>query len=178
MSTSPTQSPRTFLTLLGLTLIASALHFADNVWYFAEYPEPAWLSPPVVALLWLPLAWPAARAWRFAREGEWHRAYLLAHGFVAGNLLSLGHYLFAAPWEISARINLAITLQVGLAGALLALTVWRQGRHAPATLGSAGRVWAENIGLLTLLVLLLEGFWPSRFSFWWLPGAIAATGAA
>lgn len=165
--------PKAFLALLALTLLASALHFADNVLYFEQYPEPAWLSPPVVGALWLPLAWLAVRAVRCARRGEWERTYLLSHGFISGNLLSLGHYLFAAPWEISARINAAIALQVGMALVLLAETLRQQAQYAPEALPRAARVWLENVGLLVVLVLVLEWFWPSRFSLWWLPGVAA-----
>ena len=174
MTTSPLPGTRAVLLLLWLTLLASALHFADNVWYFNEYPEPAWLSPGVVGALWLPLAWLAARAWRCARQGEWARSHLLIHGFVSGNMLSLGHYLFAAPWLIAPRINAAIALQVGMAFVLLAATLRQQARSAPSTLRSSARVWLENVGLLVLLVAVLEWFWPSRFSLWWLPGAGAA----
>ena len=161
--------PKALLALLALTLLASALHFADNVIYFDDYPEPAWLSPVAVAVLWLPLAWVAMRAWHCVKDGEGERGYLLVHGFISGNLLSLGHYLFAAPWEVATRINVAIAVQVGMAALLLATTLRQQARHAPATLAGAARVWVENIGLLVLLVLGLEWFWPSKFSLWWLP---------
>jgi hypothetical protein len=40
-------------TLIGLTLITSAIHFADNAFRLDLYPGPAWLTHDVVLAAWV-----------------------------------------------------------------------------------------------------------------------------
>ena len=40
--------------LLAINVVASALHFGDNMLRFRDYPEPAWITGPhVIDALWL-----------------------------------------------------------------------------------------------------------------------------
>lgn len=158
---------KVYKSLIWLTLYASALHFFDNVYFFDQYPEPAWLTPPIVGALWIPLALLAHRAVDRIYGGRPEYGYSLVHGFVAANWLSLGHYLFASPAEVLPRINFAIGLQVGLATVLLAWTLWLQYHRHRDSLHWSRRAWQKNLLLLAVLIPVLELFWPSRFSTWW-----------
>lgn len=153
--------------LIWLTLYASALHFFDNVYFFDQYPEPAWLTAPIVGLLWIPLMLLAHRAVDRLHAGRVDYSYSLVHGFVMANWISLGHYLFASPAEVLPRINFAIFLQVGMATLLLAYTLWLQYTRSPDSLHWSRRAWLKNIVLLAVVIPVLEFFWPSRFSAWW-----------
>lgn len=159
---------RLYKGLVWLALYAAALHFFDNVYFFDQYPEPAWLNAPLVGALWIPLALLAHRAVDLVYRGQLERSFSLVHGFVFANFVSLGHYLFGAPSAILPRINLAIALQVGASVVLLIATLRLQLTRAPSTLKWARRTWAKNLALNAVVVAVLELFWPSRFDLWWL----------
>lgn len=161
-------SIKVYKALIWLTLYGASLHFFDNVYFFNEYPEPAWLTPVRVALLWIPLAMLAHRAVDRIYAGRVERSYSLVHGFVFGNWISLGHYLFADPSAIPMRINLLIGLQVGLATLLFVYALWLQFRRNADSLRWTARAWAKNLALYVVVVFLLEWFWPSTYSGWWL----------
>lgn len=161
-------SIKVYKTLIWLTLYGATLHFFDNVYFFDQYPEPAWLNAPIVAALWIPLALLAHRAVDYIYTGRLDRSYSLVHGFVLGNWISLGHYLFASPAEILPRINFAIALQVGLATLLLAVTLWLQFSRSPDSLPWTRRAWTKNLAMYAGAILMLEWLWPSRFDSWWM----------
>lgn len=160
-------SIKIYKALIWLTLYASALHFFDNVYFFDQYPEPAWLTAPIVGLLWIPLVLLAHRAVDRIYLNKISYSFALVHAFVLANWVSLGHYLFASPALILPRINFAISLQVVLATILLIYTLWLQVTCAPETLRLSGQVWLKNIGLFIIAVVVLEFFWPSRWDNWW-----------
>lgn len=160
-------SIKTYRLLIWLTLYTSALHFFDNVYFFDQYPEPAWLNPQIVGLLWIPLAFLAHRAVDRIYLGRVDYSYVLVHAFVMANWVSLGHYLFGSPATMLPRINFAIFLQVFFASILLIYTLWLQFTRSPETLRLCGRAWVINIVLFIIAVAILEFFWPSRWDGWW-----------
>ena len=157
-----------YKTLIWITLYGSALHFFDNVYFFDQYPEPAWLSAPIVGALWIPLALLAHRAVDHIYNGKLDRSYSLIHGFVLANWISLGHYLFASPATVLPRINFAIAVQVGLATLLFAYTVWLQWSRSPESLRWSIKAWRKNLVMYVVLITLLELVWPSNFDTWWM----------
>ena len=114
---------RGLLVLLVVTVFASILHYVDNVIFFDTYPEPAWLTPQVVAMFWFLMTPLGVIGYLLFRRGSrwWGLSALLAYGLM--NLLTLGHYLTAPPSEISFRINFLILLEVGAAVALIVALV-------------------------------------------------------
>lgn len=110
---------RVLLALILINVLASILHYVDNICYFSDYPEPTWLNPCIIDLFWFVMT-------PFAVFGYWHhkqqwftlsRVALVAYSIMS--LLVLGHYLIAPPWEVSLRINLFILLEAVAALALL-----------------------------------------------------------
>lgn len=156
-----------YKALIWLTLYASALHFFDNVYFFNEYPEPAWLTAPIVAVLWIPLALLAHRAVDRIYLGKVQYSFVLVHAFVFANWISLGHYLFASPSIVLPRINFAILLQVLLATILLIYSLWLQYKNYPETLARTRRTWGVNAALFIVAVGILELIWPSQWDNWW-----------
>jgi hypothetical protein len=154
--------------LIWITLYAAALHFFDNVYFFDEYPEPAWLSAPVVAMLFIPIMLLAHRVVDYIYTGKVDYSYSLIHGFVLANWISLGHYLFASPAEVLLRINFAIFLQVGIATVLFVYTLWFQYRRSPDSMPWSLRAWRKNLLMYTVLIGGLEFVWPSNFDTWWM----------
>jgi hypothetical protein len=116
------QRHRTVLmVLIAANVVASALHFGDNMLRFDQYPEPKWIaSPHTVDALWflmtplLVLGW-----WSVSRGRRW--AALVAF-WVYGvlSLFALGHYFYGSPFQLSARINLLIGLEAVVAALLIA----------------------------------------------------------
>lgn len=156
-----------YKTLIWLTLYAAALHFFDNVYFFDQYPEPAWMSPGLLASLLIPLALLAHRAVDYIYAGKLDRSYSLVHGFVSGHLISLGHYVFAKPADIPMRVNLTVGLQVGLAIILFSVALWVQIKKNPDSVRWTIKAWKKNIAIYVVLGVVLEYFWPSKFVTWW-----------
>ncbi len=162
------RSIKVYKALIWLTLYGAALHFFDNVYFFDEYPEPAWLTAEIVGALWIPIALLAHRAVDYIYAGEVERSYSLVHGYVLANWISLGHYLFGSPADILPRINFAIGVQVGLAGVLFLYTLWLQFTRSPDSLPWTRRAWTRNLVMYAVIVAVLEFFWPSRYDTWWM----------
>ncbi len=83
---SSSQRRRVLVVLLGLSLLAAAIHFADNAAHLDLYPGPAWLTPRAILLTWCvlpPLAWAAYRVGT--------RAALIAYGLIG--FAGLAHFL-------------------------------------------------------------------------------------
>lgn len=162
------RSIRIYKALIWLTLYGAALHFFDNVYFFDQYPEPAWLTAPIVGALFIPVALLAHRAADYIYIGKVERSYSLVHGYVLANWISLGHYLFASPAEILPRINFAIAVQVALATVLFFFTLWLQFNRSQDSLRWTRRAWARNLAMYVAVVAVLEFFWPSLYDTWWM----------
>ena len=78
---------------IWVTLYGAALHFFDNVYFFDEYPEPAWLTAEIVALLFIPIMLLAHRAVDYIYRGKVDYSFSLVHGFVLANWISLGRVI-------------------------------------------------------------------------------------
>lgn len=157
-----------YRALIWLSLYAAAVHFADNVYFFDQYPEPAWMSRGLLASLLIPLALLAHRAVDHIYTGKLDRSYSLVHGLVSGHLISLGHYVFARPSDIPLRVNLSVGVQVGLALVLLIYTLWLQMQRHPDSMRWTRKAWMKNVAMYVILGFVLETFWPSKFVTWWI----------
>ena len=112
---------RLLLALLVANLVASALHFGDNMFRFHDYPEPNWITGPhTVDALWLVITPLLALGWWLARRGMRWRSIGVLWLYGALSMLVLGHYLYASPSELPLRINLLIWGEA-IAAALLIL---------------------------------------------------------
>ena len=115
------RSPTLLATLLLVNLVASTLHFADNMLRFGEYPEPKWIAGPhIVDALWLVVTPLLAAGWWLARrEMKWLSVGIL---WLYGGLsmFVLGHYLYASPTMLTFRINILIGMEA-MAALLLIL---------------------------------------------------------
>lgn len=165
---------KVYKTLIWITLYAAALHFFDNVYFFLQYPEPAWLTREIVALLWIPIALMAHRAVDLIYTGKIKYSFAIIHGFVLANLISLGHYLFACPQDVLPRINIAIFIQTSTASILFFMTLWLQITRYPESLPYAKRAWFKNIAMYAVLIIILESIFPSNFHDWWYSWLIPA----
>lgn len=99
---------QTWIALVVAHLVASAVHFTDNVLRFEHYPEPTWLNAPLVAGFWFLLAALALLGLRSVLRGEAVIVGLAALGLSAFlGIAGLGHYLIPGhhmDWFMQASI--------------------------------------------------------------------------
>jgi hypothetical protein len=115
-------SPRSKQVLFGLlaaNVVATIFHYADNVCYFPEYPEPLWLNPGLVDAFWFVMTPLAVLGYWLIRRGLIRRGCLVLYTYAAASLLVLGHYRYAPFFSISTRIHLFILLEAALAVVLI-----------------------------------------------------------
>ena len=116
--------------LVALNLLASLLHFGDNMINFHDYPEPTWIpSPHVVDALWFvitPILF--LGLWFSSRNAKW-TAVALFWLYGGLSMFVLGHYNFAAPSELSLRMNLLICSEALAALALIGLAPFLVARN-------------------------------------------------
>jgi hypothetical protein len=121
--------------LVMANLVASILHFGDNMINFHDYPEPTWIpSPHVVDALWFVITPILFLGWWFSsRNAKWTAVSLL---WLYGGLsmFVLGHYNFAAPSELSLRINVMIFSEALAALLLIGLAPFLVARNKSTTL--------------------------------------------
>jgi len=106
--------------LLLATFVSSVLHYVDNLLFFEQYPEPAWIDRRMIDAFWFvmtPLAW---IGYRCIRDGSRHVGTLVLIAYAACNLLTLGHYRYAPMCSVLPRIHVFILLEAALACALVA----------------------------------------------------------
>lgn len=106
--------------LVLATVAGSILHYADNLLFFEQYPEPAWIDRSIIDAFWIlmtPLAW---IGYRLIQHGSHHAGTFVLLIYAVCNLLTLGHYLYAPMHEISMRIHVLILFEAVLAGLLVA----------------------------------------------------------
>ena len=133
---APADRLRVLRRLLFANVAASILHYADNVLFFAQYPEPWWIDTHFIDAFWFamtPLAW---LGYRLVQRGRMHGGAAVLYLYAAAGLLVLGHYRYA-PWcGIAARIHVLILLEAFAALVLAAWLAWMQlgGRRAHARL--------------------------------------------
>lgn len=112
------------LRLLLLAIVASSvLHYADNLLFFEQYPEPPWINRHHIDAFWwfmTPLAYIGYFLIR-RRSLRTGTATLLIYAVC--NLLTLGHYLYAPLQDISLRIHTFIMLEATLAVVLVVFLI-------------------------------------------------------
>lgn len=118
--------------LLWATVASSILHYADNVLFFEQYPEPYWINTSFIDAFWwlmTPLAW---IGYRLIRRGARRSGAATLLMYAACNLLTLGHYRYAPMHHISLRIHTLIWLEAALAVALIAFLLIAYIKRPPA----------------------------------------------
>jgi hypothetical protein len=104
--------------LIGLTLVTSAVHFADNAFRLELYPGPAWLTQNVVLVAWVVMLLAACLAYWINT-----RTALVAYG-VAG-FVGLAHYAMPQASSMPMRCTLTIGAEAASSVLLIAYAVLR-----------------------------------------------------
>lgn len=123
---------RLLLWLVLANVVASVLHYVDNMVFFSEYPEPAWMTPHLIDAFWFVMTPFAVAGYVLVRRGFVVWGCVVLYLYAGMSLLVLGHYLYAPIGSLPLRINLLIVLEAALAAALIAYVLVLQVRHLRA----------------------------------------------
>lgn len=128
------------LTVIGASLLSTAIHYTDNYIYVHEYPQPDWISHEVIYTVWALLTLLGLAGYLFYRDGRATAAglYLLVYSYAG--LSSLGHYFYGSLGDFSVKMHVLIWADgvTGLAVAIAAVRLLVRGR------GAAGEAIASS----------------------------------
>ena len=113
---------------IGLVVLASvvltAFHFTDNYVSIETYPQPDWVTKPVVVVSWLLLTSFGVAGYALYRRGSFSLAHGLLLAYSYTGLSSLGHFLSGSPDEFTTRGLVSVLIDGAAGSAVLAVTVW------------------------------------------------------
>ena len=104
--------------LIGLTLIASAVHFADNAFRLDLYPGPAWLTRNVVLTAWIAMLFAACLAYWINT-----RIALITYGVLGFG--GFAHYVMPQARSMPTRCTLTIGAEATSSALLIAYALLR-----------------------------------------------------
>ena len=107
---------------IAVGLIATLTHFADNAFEIGHYPEPSWITPDIVLLSLIPVAFVAIAA-LVRKNGDFVFVSLTAI-FGALSLTGLAHYLYGSPMRMNGLSNFTIAFEALSGVALLGVLFW------------------------------------------------------
>jgi hypothetical protein len=110
--------------ILLISIVSTAIHFADNYWFIDRYPQPSWITAPSIYQSWIILtAIGIVGYWLYKFKKFW-LAYLCLIIYSLTGLASPGHYLYGSLSQFSPKMHLFIWTD-GLAGlAVLGFVFW------------------------------------------------------
>lgn len=124
--------------LLIASIISTAIHFTDNYLFIEQYPQPDWITAPLIYQSWLILT-------AVGISGYWlykYRRFWLAYGclliYSFTGLASPGHYFYGTMSQFSAKMHLFIWTDGLTSLAILGFTFWsvlilKQWRREPSS---------------------------------------------
>jgi drug/metabolite transporter (DMT)-like permease len=89
-------SRRSVSGALVASVVSTAVHYTDNAIYVEHYPQPDWINPELVYIVWSLLTLIGIAGYLFFREGRHLPAglYLLVYSYTG--ISSAGHYLYGS----------------------------------------------------------------------------------
>lgn len=114
-----TPLPSALFVLFAAYAVASAIHFAHNAAFLADYPHlPRTWTPAGVMLAWIAVSAVGGLAALLLRHSHTKAALCAAMIYAACGLDSLGHYALAPLARHTPAMNTTILLEVGCAALL------------------------------------------------------------
>ena len=139
----PTRPPSvaTVRAVVGATIALTLFHFTDNAIAIDSYPAPGW-QPDwfvwVVAASWPLFTAVGVLGYRHYRDGRYAKAHPLLVLYSYAGLVSLGHFLYGGPGELTTRGVVSVLIDAVAGLAVLAVAIWsivarRGGAPVPRT---------------------------------------------
>lgn len=120
-------SVATVRAVVAATVVLTLFHFADNAIAIDSYPAPAWQPDWFV---WVVVAsWPLFTAvgvlgYRNYRAGRHAKAHPLLVLYSYAGLVSLGHFLYGGPGELTTRGVVSVMIDAVAGLTVLAVAIW------------------------------------------------------
>ena len=114
--------------MIGFVVLASvvltAFHFTDNYVSIETYPQPEWVTRPVVVVSWSLLTAIGLGGLWLHRRGSFALAHACLLVYSYAGLSSLGHFLSGPPDEFTTRGLVSVLIDGAAGSAVLAVTLW------------------------------------------------------
>jgi hypothetical protein len=120
-------SVATVRAVVAATVVLTLFHFTDNAVAIDSYPKPSWQPDWFV---WVVVAsWPLFTAagvlgYRAYRDGRYSTAHPLLLFYSYAGLVSLGHFLYGGPDELTTRGLVSMLVDAVAGSAVLAVAIW------------------------------------------------------
>ncbi|BAY98595.1 hypothetical protein NIES37_25470 [Tolypothrix tenuis PCC 7101] len=114
------------LGLIGINIVASILHYSDNIIFFKQYPEPSWFTPQITDSCWLVMTPLGLAGYYQYIKRSFNSAYLCLYLYIIMSQLTLGQYIITPMWELSMKMNTLILFEAVATIPLLAFVAWSQ----------------------------------------------------
>ena len=102
-------------------------HFADNTVAIDSYPKPDW-QPDwfvwVVPVSWILFTGAGVLGYRRYRDGRYSKAHPLLILYAYTGLVSVGHFLYGGPDELTTRGLVSVLVDAVAGSAVLAVAIW------------------------------------------------------
>ena len=112
---------------VGLVVLASvaltAFHFTDNYVSIDTYPQPGWITKPVVAVAWIGFTAFGVAGYLLYRRGRFAVAHACLLLYSYAGLSSLGHFLSGSPDEFTTRGLVSVLIDGAAGSAVLVVAV-------------------------------------------------------
>jgi hypothetical protein len=119
-------SVATVRNVVVASIVLTAFHFTDNAVSIDTYPKADW-QPDwfvwVVALSWPVFTAFGVLGYRWYRDGRYSRAHPALIVYSYTGLVSLGHFLYGSPSELTTRGVVSVLLDVVAGSVVLAVTL-------------------------------------------------------
>ncbi len=120
-------SVATVRAVVAVTVVLTLFHFTDNAIAIDSYPAPSWQPDWFV---WVVVAsWPlftlaGVLGYRHYRHGRYSKAHPLLLFYSYAGLVSLGHFLYGGPDELTARGVASVFVDAVAGSAVLFVAIW------------------------------------------------------
>ncbi|MGL1958296.1 MAG: hypothetical protein OCD00_13370 [Colwellia sp.] len=116
---------KALIIIMLFNIASSVLHYVHNIVYFADYPEPEWMTPHIVDYFWFVMT--PIGLWGVVCElkNNIRKANVLLFAYALMSLLSLLHYGVDTDKEITLSIHAFIWIESCCALMLIVYLKWR-----------------------------------------------------
>ena len=127
-------SARTVGLVVFASIALTAFHFTDNYVSIDTYPQPDWVTKPVVIVSWTLLTAIGIAGYLLYRRGSLAAAQTCLVVYSYTGLSSLGHFFSGSPDEFTTRGLVSVLIDGAAGSAVFAVALWSiiSARRVPA----------------------------------------------
>ena len=121
--------------LLAAAVAVSVVHYADNVFNYADFPQGGSVPDPsqgLVAVSWFAFTLAGLAGYVLFRRGPSTLALSLLAFYSGSGLVGFGHYTVPGAWDMPAWRHAHIAADIALGIAMFSFVVWAARRRSPA----------------------------------------------